>query len=781
MIAAHAQSQTQKEVEDMSHDRGAPAHTEAYADRTPNRLAQETSPYLLQHAYNPVNWYPWGDEAFEAARAQGKPIFLSIGYSTCYWCHVMERESFEDDATAAYLNEHFIPIKVDREERPDVDDIYMTATQMMTGHGGWPMSVFLDPVSLKPFLAGTYFPPEPRHGMASFVQVLEAVTQAWDQRRGELVEQADKVAAAVTQRLESKLAPQLLSDEQVRRGVQQLLSTYDAQFGGFGSAPKFPQPVFLELLMGAGKHNAKAVEAVSHTLEKMATGGMYDQLGGGFHRYSTDGQWIVPHFEKMLYDNGQLLSVYSNEWQRNNSPLFEKVVRETVAYVLREMRDEQGGFYSAQDAEVDAREGLSYLWTADEVKQALTAAGLGDDIEYALDIFGVSRGTNFTDPHFPGDGPKNVLVLTDSDVAPVAERLQRVQQAMLEFRGKRKQPHLDDKILAGWNGLMIAGLADAGRVFSEKAYVDAAVQAANFVLEHMQDEHHALLRVSRNGSARIPAFLEDYAFVIHGLLALHRATDDAKWLEHAQRLMKEADALFLDPAGGYFETRVGQRDLFVRSKSFYDGAVPSGNGMMANNLIDLHTRTRNAAYLDRAGEVLRAASQQLALGPSTCSLSTLALYELLQSRVSRPPDSVGLHPADNASDPTSVVTSMIENAALAGDSASASFDVVIRIADGYHINAHLPGMNELVGLNITAVDSEGEPITLDIDYPQGSPLDESTDLGKRVRVHHGMLRIPVRVEAVSNVTVTVRLQACSDVACLAPQELNNGPIMFTSP
>jgi uncharacterized protein YyaL (SSP411 family) len=737
------------------------AQSEAHADRNPNRLAHETSPYLLQHAYNPVNWYAWGEEAFEAARSQGKPIFLSIGYSTCYWCHVMERESFEDEATAAVMNEHFVSIKVDREERPDVDAIYMMATQLLTGHGGWPMSVFLEPVTLKPFLAGTYYPPEARHGLASFTQVLQAVAKAWDQQRPQIIEQANAVAEAVTKQLASESEAQLLGRAHVTTAVRQLMQSYDRQHGGFGGAPKFPQSVFLEFLLGAAWDDEAARSAVLHTLERMATGGMYDQLAGGFHRYSTDAQWIVPHFEKMLYDNGQLLSAYAEAFDRTRNPLFEKVVRETAEYLLREMQDEQGAFHSAQDAEVDAREGLSYLWTPAEVKQALTEAGRSEDIDFALEVFGLSRGTNFVDPHFPEDGPKNVLVLAHEDVEEIGERLAGVQRAMLNYRGKRKQPHTDDKILAEWNGLAIAGLADAGRVLGKQRWIDEAERAADFVLERMQHAELGLLRVSRGDRAKIAGFLEDYALMIHGLLALHRATSEENWLKRAATLAADAEERFLDSGGGYFETLSDQPDLFVRSKSFYDGAVPSGNGMMAVNLIELHKRTGRSAYLERAGDVLRGASHQLALGPSTCVLSALALHRLLALTGEVRSADVGERPNGN-----SVVNVEVKN--VNATAKGTRFDIVLHIAAGYHINANRPGDERLISLAIEAFDASGAPAALHVNYPQGEQLDATSEFGQRIRVHHG--DVIVSAEATSRIAkLAVRFQPCSDVACLAPQ------------
>ncbi len=746
----------------------AMASDTAHHDRTqrpPNRLARETSPYLLQHAYNPVDWHAWGEEAFASARSQDKPIFLSIGYSTCYWCHVMERESFEDEATAAVLNRDFVCIKLDREERPDVDAMYMMATQLMSGHGGWPMSVFLEPRTLKPFFAGTYFPSQPRHGMPSFTQVLEAVAQAWRTHRDEMQKQADAVARAVAQHLSSHVEPRSLDQSHITAAIGQLMHMYDRQHGGFGGAPKFPQPVFLEFLLHAARDDEFARDALLHTLDRMATGGIYDQVGGGFHRYATDGQWMVPHFEKMLYDNGQLLSVYAEAWQRTRTPLFEKVVRETAEYVLREMTGDAGGFFSAQDAEVKAREGLSYLWTLDDMREALVAAGLESDVDFALGAFGVSRGANFTDPHFPEDGPKNVLVLTEVGEGDL-HRLERVQRALLAARARREQPRLDDKVLASWNGLMIAGMADAGRALGEQRWVDAAARAASFVLEHMRTEDGGLCRSWRGGQTRSRGFLEDDAFMIHGLLALERATSDNRWLREAEALARHAHGAFWDHAhGGYFETLADQPDLFVRAKQFYDGATPSGNGTMANNLIALYERTGDREHLNRAIATLRAASGQIAVGPVTCAMSALALHRLLRKggdsiaalqRATVPTDSEAQQPIVGA-----------ELKGIKRSGAGLQLDVHLHIAPGYHINAHDPGDDRLIGLRIDATDAHGAIRQVQAAYPPGEPLG-AADAGEMVLVHHGDVIVPVQANT-DIAAVRVHFQACTDAACLAPQ------------
>ena len=487
-----------------------------------NALIDETSPYLRQHAHNPVDWHPWGEEAFELARREQKPIFLSIGYSTCYWCHVMERQVFESPAIAAEMNAKFVNIKVDREERPDVDDVYMTATQLMTGQGGWPMSVFLTPpppeaeqqatdgYGLKPFWAGTYLPPEPMHGRPSFPQVLQGLHEAWTERRAEVLQQAEKLADAVTQQLDQQHPAGEITPAGVQTTLNQLLGNYDATHGGFGDAPKFPQPSNLAFLLAVHRNNPSPElwDAIAHTLDAMARGGMYDQVGGGFHRYSTDAKWLVPHFEKMLYDNAQLLEVYATAYTRleeqsdvrpgiaEQRVLYERVLRETANYVLREMTDPATGlFYTAQDAEVNASEGQNYVWTPEQFREAIDDPAMA---KLALKMYGLDRGTNFQDPHDAAAKAVNVLYLPeplpqlaeqlDMTAEELAAKRAAINEQLLAVRDRRDQPLTDTKTLAAWNGMLIAGLADTGRELDEQRYIEAAARAAEALLEHMQTE-----------------------------------------------------------------------------------------------------------------------------------------------------------------------------------------------------------------------------------------------------------------------------------------------------
>ncbi len=760
-----------------------------------NRLAGETSPYLLQHAHNPVDWYPWGEEAFEAARTRGVPIFLSIGYSTCYWCHVMERESFENEAIAKLMNDNFVCIKVDREERPDVDEIYMAATVMMTGRGGWPMSCFLEPEQLRPFWCGTYFPPEPRPNLGnipSFPQVLEGISGAWQNQQPSIVEHAEQIAGAVREQLAQRRESVPVGPAQVERAVSTLLSTFDRAQGGFGSAPKFPQPVFLELLLAARTNADDATrmaidEAVRTTLDRMAVGGMYDQIGGGFHRYSVDATWTVPHFEKMLYDQGQLASLYARAGETYDDDFYTRIARETCEYVVREMSSDQGGLLSAQDAEVDHREGLNYLWTPDQMRAVLAE----DDAEFAIAAFGLDGGPNFQDPHHPEDPPRNVLRLSDRPeriaerfgVSPAAfhERLQTVSLVLYEARAKRKQPHTDDKILSGWNGLMIAGLANTGRVAQDPSLIEAANRAAAFVLGPLSNDEGELMRSWREGQSKTLGFLEDSAFVIRGLLALHEATGNSQHLDEAIRLLKQAGEAFGDAGGGYFDTRAGQADLFVRTRSSHDGAVPSGASVMLNNLITLHMVTSEAAYLDAALASLRSLSPAIhenAIGTSNATRGLLRLLGL--DAAQDHPETFALasdQPAQNAVDPSSPpdpAFSPVEvfaetDRVQVGKDHPAEIQLMIRVADGFHILASNPGPGgeDLIPTRVHVVGGTG--INVYADYPQGEKYGENGEL----RVHHDRLELTVAVERAGEWSgrplIAVTYQACTDTECMMPR------------
>jgi uncharacterized protein YyaL (SSP411 family) len=566
-----------------------------------NRLAKETSPYLLQHARNPVDWYPWGEEAIERARREGKPILLSIGYSACHWCHVMERESFEDPAVARIMNEHFVNVKVDREERPDIDHIYMQAVQAMTGHGGWPMTLFLTPEGV-PFYGGTYFPPAPRHGLPGFPQVLTAIAEAWRTRRDEVVRSSEQVAAELSRSEHLRAAAQGLSEEILGSAFHGIAAQADEAGGGLAGAPKFPQPMVWEFVLRYWKRTGdeSAERLVRTTLTRMARGGIYDQLGGGFHRYSVDARWLVPHFEKMLYDNAQLASLYLHAWLAFGDPEYRRIVEETLDYVLREMTDPAGGFYSAQDADSEGEEGKFFVWTPDEIRDVL-----GPDADLALSYWGVDRGPNF-------EG-KNILWVPG---APDPERIAPLRRRLLAARERRVHPARDDKVLAAWNGLAARAFAEAGRVLGRADYVAAATRNVAFVLGAMRDGGR-LLRAWKAGRARLKGYLEDYAMTAAALLDVYEATFERRWLDEARRLADALLDLFWDDGvAGFYDTGRDHERLVVRPRNLFDNAVPCGSSVAIETLLRLAVLTGDRRYGDRAVAALRPMADLMARHPT---------------------------------------------------------------------------------------------------------------------------------------------------------------------
>jgi uncharacterized protein YyaL (SSP411 family) len=567
-----------------------------------NRLARETSPYLLQHAHNPVDWYPWSEEAFERARAEDRPVLLSVGYSACHWCHVMERESFEDAEVARLMNEHFVNVKVDREERPDVDQIYMQAVQAMTGQGGWPMTVFLTPDGV-PFYGGTYFPPVPRHGMPSFPQLLRAIADAWRTRRGEVLQSSREIAGQLNRAEGLRAAATLLSDEILFGAFQALSAQFDEQHGGLSGAPKFPQPMIWEFVLRFFRRtgNPAARTMVTTTLTRMGRGGMYDQLGGGFHRYSVDARWLVPHFEKMLYDNGQLASLYLHGWLAFGDPEYRRIAEETLDYLLREMTDPAGGFYSAQDADSEGEEGKFFVWTADEIR-----AVLGAETDAALRYWGVDRGPNF-------EGQSILWVPGEPDPAAIAGARRR----LLEAREPRVRPLRDDKVLAAWNGLACRAFAEAGRALGRADYVAAAVRNADFVLTAMRDRDGRLLRTWKAGQAKLKGYLEDYAMVAAALVDVYEATFERRWLDDARRLADDMLRLFWDDAiDGFYDTGTDHEPLIVRPRNIFDNAVPSGTSTAIETLLRLKVLTGEAGYETKALRALRPMADLMSRHPS---------------------------------------------------------------------------------------------------------------------------------------------------------------------
>jgi uncharacterized protein len=554
---------------------------------TPNRLAKETSPYLQQHAFNPVDWYPWGPEALEAARSLDRPIFLSIGYSACHWCHVMEHESFENPLIAAVMNANYVNIKVDREERPDLDQIYMSAITALTGRGGWPMSVFLTP-RLEPFYGGTYWPPEAGMGMPGFRDVLERVHDAWQERRAEVEQGAAELTEAVSRASQSHAAPESLDVSLLEVAEDTRLRIADQVNGGFGQAPKFPHPMDLRLLLRTWKRfgRAEARDLVLLTLDKMASGGIYDHLGGGFHRYSTDARWLVPHFEKMLYDNALLGSAYLDAFQATGEPRYATVVRETMDYVSREMTHPDGGFYSTQDADSEGEEGKFFVWTPAEVESVL-----GPEESrvfcYCYDVTpeGNWEGQNILNRIKTTAQAARVLGLSETDLGRL---LAESRQKLFARRERRVHPGRDEKILAGWNGLMIAAMARAGRVLDEPRFTAAAARCADFLLKQLRTPEGRLLHVFKDGNARLAAYLDDYACAIDALVEVYQATFEPRYVAAAAELAADLIARFGDAAtGGFFYTAHDHEALIARSKDLHDNATPSGNGMAAYALLRL--------------------------------------------------------------------------------------------------------------------------------------------------------------------------------------------------
>ena len=569
-----------------------------------NRLARETSPYLLQHSENPVDWYPWGEEAFESARNRDVPILLSVGYSSCHWCHVMERESFEDEDIADMMNRMFVNIKVDREERPDVDSVYMTAVQAMTGHGGWPMTVFLTTEG-EPFYGGTYFPPEERGGLPSFVRVLEAISEAYQSRRSDVLKSGQQLVARLRQAYTADLGQEPLTESILRAAFDSALPQFDERSGGFGLQPKFPQPTTLEFLL---RFHARtgiplALEMVEFTLDKMASGGIHDQIGGGFHRYSTDAFWLVPHFEKMLYDNALLARLYTHAYQVTANGQYRRTAERIIDYVVREMTSPEGGFYSAQDADSEGVEGKFFVWRPEHLVDVLGA----DDAAVVADYYGVSNAGNFEGmsilnvPSVPADVAARHSLTTDQ----LESLIDTANQRLLEERSLRVPPMTDTKVITSWNGLMLAAVAEASAVFERDDYLQVAQTNASYLLDRMVDAGR-LRRTDSNSENGSRGFLDDYAMLIVGLLVLHSADGDSRWLIEAEKLVRSALDLFWDfQRGQFYDTGSDQEALIVRPRDVTDNALPSGHSAMADVLNRLAVVTGDADLRTIAAQSLR--------------------------------------------------------------------------------------------------------------------------------------------------------------------------------
>lgn len=585
-----------------------------------NRLLNEKSPYLLQHAYNPVDWYSWSQEAFEKAKKEDKPIFLSIGYSTCHWCHVMERESFEDEGVAELLNKHFIPIKVDREERPDIDNIYMTFCQTLTGHGGWPLNIFMTS-DKKPFYAGTYFPKNDKYGHPGLISILKSISKAWYDKKDELISYGDSITKSIKSMMNKEDEFDMNLDT-VEVAIEDLESFFDEAYGGFGTEPKFPTPHNLLLLMRYWKHtnDDKYLKIVDKTLESMYRGGIFDHIGFGFSRYSTDRKWLVPHFEKMLYDNALLGIAYTEGYQSTGKALYKNVAEKIYSYILRDMISEEGGFYSAEDADSERIEGKFYVWDLEEVKKILG--------EEDAEIF--SRYYNITDRgNFEGKSIPNLIEANFPNIQydeSLANDIEKSRQKLFEYREKRVKPFKDDKILTSWNGLMIASLSYSGRILGRIEYIKAAERATSFIFNKLRNEDDKLFARYRDGESKNPGTLDDYAFLIWGLIELYEATFNAEYLKKAVSLSKNMIKLFWDDkSAGFYLSAHDSEELIIRPKDVYDGAIPSGNSVAAYNMLRLSKFTGEEELNNMVIDMFKVFGSKVNENPSSSSFFMMAL------------------------------------------------------------------------------------------------------------------------------------------------------------
>lgn len=601
----------------------------------PNRLINETSPYLLQHSHNPVDWYPWCDEAFQKAADEDKPVFLSIGYSTCHWCHVMEKESFEDEKVADLMNNVFVSIKVDREERPDIDNIYMMVCQMMTGSGGWPLSIIMTP-GRKPFFAGTYFPKENRYGRIGFKELIRSIDNAWKTKRNDIIKSADDITNYLKQ-IYKKDSAATITEEIIEKAFDHFEKRFDDEFGGFGSSPKFPSPHNLMFLLRYWKKtgNKLALEMVTKTLSNMRMGGIYDHVGFGFHRYSTDKEWLVPHFEKMLYDQAMLIIIYSEAFTATGNSAFKKTAEEIIEYLMRDMHSENGGFYSAEDADSEGEEGKFYVWTKSELLDILGT----EDANFAFRLFNTTETGNFLEESTRKFNGTNILHLKKSgndlskemglSVDELDRKIELIRIKLFDYRKKRIPPFKDDKILLDWNSLIIAALSIAGRSFDNKKYIAIAEECYKFINDYLMSDQGKLYHMYRNKRASVSAKLDDYAFLIWGLIELYQSTFNTTYIQRAIELTEIAVALFWDSeSSGFFFSTDDDASLLVRTKEIYDGAIPSGNSVMFSNLLRLSRITADNKFEEYAGKLLNTFSDSISRAPSgsTFLLSNLDFY-----------------------------------------------------------------------------------------------------------------------------------------------------------
>ena len=744
-----------------------------------NRLINETSPYLLLHAHNPVEWYSWDDEALTRAKKENKLIFLSVGYSTCYWCHVMEREVFSNPEIAEQMNKNFINIKIDREERPDLDEIYMTATQIMIRRGGWPNSVFLTP-DLKPFYAGTYFPPTDKPNRPGFPTVLDAVHEAWVTREAEVINTANEITNIIERVISTgftSLTAKSLDRSLISTGVTHLKTTYNQAYGGFGTAPKFPSPANLEFLLREYERQSKLQTAntdaesllkmVTRTLDMMAYGGIYDQIGGGFHRYSVDAKWLVPHFEKMLYDNAQLAKVYLQAYKITEKPQYRRIAEELFSFIAREMTAPNGGFYSAIDAETDAEEGKYYVWTEDEIKKVLSKK----DVKQFASIYGVDKGPNF-------EG-KNVLYVPNGAESEASlKKVKSARETLLAARYERERPLLDTKIIVSWNGMMIDALAYGYEVLGEEKYLTAASKAAQLILDKMRKPDGELWHTYTAGVAKYDGYLDDYAFFVRGLLGLSNATGEERWLRSATTLTDKMIQLFWDDKhGGFFFTKADAKQLIVRTKKPHDSAIPSGNAVAVDNLLML-----NPSYRNYAEKTIRSFAKAMGDTPSSFMHMLFALNGYLNIEeglsVSTPELDTTAQEKLSLGDSSQALVTATAKIKTRTKGNQIDVEVQVKIAAGWHINANPAGQDNLIPTTIT-VDKDALIEINNVKYPKGKSMKFEFS-PESVNVYDGTFTILLKLKQKPDtlikkgvpIILKLNYQACNDTECSLPQELN---------
>lgn len=724
-----------------------------------NRLIFEDSPYLLQHAHNPVDWYAWGEQAFAVAKQENKPIFLSIGYSTCHWCHVMERESFENPHIAELLNKHFVSIKVDRERRPDVDSSYMNAVVMIAGRGGWPMSSFLTPEG-KTFFGGTYFPPD------NFTALISRVDELWKTQQPQLLGQAAQIATAVAELSEAATQAREVGPELVQHAVQSILARHDELQGGFSQAPKFPNEPSLFLLLRELQESfdPKTFEALENTLDAMAQGGIYDQIAGGFHRYSTDNEWLVPHFEKMLYNQAHLSRIYLQAWSVSSKPEYERVVRQTLDYILREMTASDGGFYSATDADSEGEEGLFFLWTIDEINQTLPA----DDASLMRDLYQITKDNNFEHSNILSRSStlEDYAQKHKIELATLISQVDNNNKLLWQKRQSRIAPLRDDKILTAWNAMMITSLAQAGFLLNEQSYSDAAVKSANYLWNTHRSSSGKLWRASLNGKTSVRASQEDYAYLAESFIMLYDVIADDVWLKRAEQLTKiMLDDFWDDKNGGFFmSAKEGSLTPMGRAKSGSDNAIPSGNSVALHVLQKLHRRTENFDYESHANKLLASASASIVKHPN-------AYAYLLSGAADLNHGEFGV--TQYAANGKVKIQSIISH--------DQKLKLNIAIQDGWHINSDIPLQDYLSATKLTAGEVTGDTRLKNIRYPDSV----NRTLGfqtQTLALFEGSVEIQADLEKTANELrrangrLELVLQACSDSTCLAPETILLSPV-----